>query len=102
MIKIVLLGGRVELVGEGEPIVLKEDDSWLVAALALAHPDDGLPARVIQDVLGVDIRSGALRQRIGRLQKRTGLAIESRDLKSDKTYHLVTDGVDVDALRYLE
>jgi len=102
MIKIVLLGGRVEVIGEHERVVLKEDDAWLVAALALAHPEDGLPARVIKDVLGVDIRSGALRQRIRRLQQRTGLTIEARDLKTDKTYHLAMAGVDVDALRYLE
>jgi hypothetical protein len=101
MIKIVLLGGRVELTDGDKRIALKEEDSWLVAALALAHPDDGLPARTIQDILGVDIRSGALRQRIRRLQERTRLIIEG-DLRSSDTYHLAMSEVDVDALRYLE
>ena len=102
MTEIVLLGGRVEVIGVREPVVLNEDDGWLVAALALAPSEEGLEAQTIQDVLRVDIRSGALRQRIRRLQQRTGLTIATRDVKTAKTYHLAMAEVSVDALRYLD
>jgi hypothetical protein len=101
MTSIRMLDSKVRIETVDDQLVLSGDDAWLVVALALAPPE-GLPARAIRQTLGVDIRTGALRQRVKRLQDKTGLSIRSRDLKSDKTYSLDFSGLIVDALRYLE
>jgi hypothetical protein len=101
MTSIRILDNGVRIENADDRLFLTGDDAWLVVALALAPPE-GLLVRTIREALGVDIRTGALRQRLKRLQDRTGLPIRSRDLKPDKTYSLDSSNLFVDALRYLE